>query len=471
MSSTEIGSISLDDFLNQYLYYLRDRVNSLEAQKSELELKSAVFNDLSSKLEDLEDIAERLAQTGASSVFRSKTVTSSDETILTATASGSAAVGSHTIFVTQLARAHSVVSNRYNQDDTTISDANSGTKTFSITVNGETYNISVTINAGDSNETVLSRIATEINDATDGEVVASCVLDTPTTCKLSITSGSTGTAGKMTFTDTDGLLATLGVTNSSQATDTVGGYVYADLGNNELDAKLTVDGINVISSSNVVENVIQGVTLTLLAEQEDGDSAVTITTSIDVEGIRSEIEDFLEAYNDAFEYLVSKTSVDGTTYERGILSGDYPYITLRTSLRQTMNTFISSSSTYSALSQIGISSSRSGTFSISDSDALEEAITEHPEALEELFAGTDGIATTLVSLLDGYTSPGGTISSSKKAVNSKIDLIEDSIDRQEEYIRVRENALREQFSALQEALYALQMSQAIANSYSSLLGI
>ena len=60
------------------------------------------------------------------------------------------------------------------------------------------------------------------------------------------------------------------MTNSSQATDTVGGYVYADLGNNELDAKLTVDGINVISSSNVVENVIQGVTLTLLAEQEDG---------------------------------------------------------------------------------------------------------------------------------------------------------------------------------------------------------
>ncbi len=470
MSSTEIGSISLDDFLNQYLYYLRDRVTSLEAEKSSLELKNAVFSDLSSKLEALEDAAERLAETGTSSIFRSKTATSSNETVLTAIASGSAAEGSHTIFVSQLARAHSVVSNRYDQDETTLSSGNSGTKTFSITVDDETYNISVTISADDTNETVLRNIATEINDATDGAVTASCVVDTPTTCKLSITSGSTGTTGKMTFTDTDGLLATLGVTNDSQATDTVGGYIYADLGNNELDAKLTVDGINVISSSNTVENVIEGITLTLLAEQEDGDSSVSLTVSIDVDSIKSEIEDFLSAYNDAFEYLLSKTSVDSTTYERGILSGDYPYITLRTSLRQSMNAFISSS-TYSALSQIGITSNRSGTFSVSDSDTLEEVITEHPEALEELFSGTDGIATTLVSVLDGYTSPGGTIASSRKAVNSKIDLVEDSIERQEEYIRVRENTLREQFSALQEALYALQMSQAIANSYSSLLGI
>ncbi len=470
MSSNEIGSISLDDFLNQYLYYLRDRVTSLEAEKSTLEVKSAVFADLDSKLEALQDAAERLSQTGTSSIFRSKTVSSSDETILTAIASGSATEGSHTVFVTQLARAHSVVSNRYDQDATTLSSSNSGTKTFSITVGDDTYDVSVTISSGDTNETVLTKIATAINDATDGAVVASCVLDTPTTCKLSITSGSTGTAGKMTFTDTDGLLGILGVTNASQATDTVGGYIYADLGNNELDAKLTVDGINVVSSSNVVENVIEGMTLTLLAEQETGDSPITLTTSIDVEGIKSEIEDFLSAYNDAFNYLVAKTSVDGTTYERGILSGDYPYITLRTNMRQVMNAFVSSSS-YSALSQIGISSTRSGSFSVSDSDTLEEAISQDPEALEELFAGTDGIATSLVSLLDGYTSPGGTISSSRNAVSSKIDLLEDSIDREQEYIRVREKTLRDQFAALQEALYALQMSQAVANSYSSLLGM
>ena len=145
--------------------------------------------------------------------------------------------------MTQLAKAHAVVSGRYDQAATTLSQAHSGTRSFSISVGGETYDISVNISAGESNATVLANIASAINEAADGEVAASYVMDTPSTGKISIRSGSTGTAGSMTFTDTDGLLSALGVTNQTEATDTVGGYIYADLGGNELDAKLTVDGI------------------------------------------------------------------------------------------------------------------------------------------------------------------------------------------------------------------------------------
>ena len=472
MSSLETYSISLNDYLNQYLAYARQPITRLESQKSNLEVKSAVFTDLTSKLNSLDDILDRLSGAAASTVFRSKIVTTSNETVAIASATSDAVAGSHTVFVTQLAKAHTVVSNRYDQEGTSLSQTHSGTKAFSITVDGETYDISVTISAGETDQTVLANVAAAINDAADGRVGASVVADTPSTAKLSIRSGSSGTAGAMTFTDTDGLLGSLGATNASQATDTVGGYVYADLGGNELDALLVVDGINVVSSSNVLENAVGGLTITLLAEQEIGDGAATLTVSIDVETIKSELEDFLTAYNEVFSYLVGKTRIDGITYERGILSTDFPYISLRMNMRQAMNTILGGSDyDYGALSQIGITSNRSGSFSVSDESLLEEVLSANPQPLEDLFGSEGGIATTLASLISTYTAPSGTIATSQEGIRSRIDMIDDRIERQEAYLRLREEDLRKQYAALQDALYTLQMTQSITSSFSSLVGL
>jgi len=471
VSGLSISPISLNDYLNQSLAYLRLPITNLESQRSELEVKNAVFTDLGEKLSALEDALDRMSASGMSSLFRSKSVMSSAESLLTATATGAAQAGSHTVFVTQLARAHAVVSSRYDQDGTALSQSQSGTKAFSITVDGEAYDISVNISAGETDAAVLANIASAINDATDGKIAASYVMDTPSTGKISIRSGSTGTTGSMTFTDTDGLLSVLGVTNGTEATDTVGGYIYADLGGTELDAKLTVDGINVISSDNVVENVVGGLTFTLLAEQEAGDAPVTLSVAVDTESIKADVEEFLEAYNEVFTYLREKTRVDGVTYERGTLAGQFPYVSLRISMRGSMSAYVSGGSTsYNALSQIGITSDRSGSFSVTDSSLLEEAIGSDPEALESLFAGEGGVAASLADLISGYTAAGGTISSSEDGVGARIDLIDKSIERQERRLEIKEQDLRDRYGALQEALYILQQTSSLTAMFSSLLG-
>lgn len=471
MMSSSISSINLNDYLNQGLYYLQSRLNILKTQQSDLRTKYGIFNDLRSKLQTLSEAAEPFLASGSSSVFRLMKVDSSDASVVTAIATGSAVEGAHSIHVSQMARAHTVVSNRYDRDTTTLSTSYQGVKTFSITIGAETYDISVTITSGESNQTVLRNIATAINSATGGKAMGSSLSDTPTTCRLSIASGGTGTENKMVFTDTDGLLAALGVTNPSQATDTVGGYIYADLGGNELDAKLTVDGISVIATSNVVDDVIEGVTIRLLAEQDESASPVLLSVSTDVEGIKTKIMDFLNAYNDAYSYLISKTSVDASTYERGALAGDYAYTSLRTSMRQAMNVVVSGASSYTALSQIGIGSDRSGQFSITNSSLLDQALTEALDDVELLFSGENGIAAQIESILETYEGAGGTISSSQNALNSRIEALGRSISRQEKEIMLREASLRKQFSALQEMLYALQESQAVADMYSQLLGL
>jgi flagellar hook-associated protein 2 len=472
VSSLNVSAINLNDYLSQSLAYLRRPITNLEFQISRLEVKKAVFTDLSQKLSALEDALDRVSEDGASSVFRRKAVTSSAESVITAVASGDALAGSHTVFVTQLAKSHTLVSNRYDRSGTALSQAYAGTRTFSITVDGETYDVSVEITGGESDATVLANVATAINETADGAVQGSYVMDTPSTGRLSVRSGSTGTAGSMTFTDTDGLLAGLGLTNGTEATDTTGGYVYADLGGNELDAKLTVDGINVVSSDNVVESVIEGLTLTLLGEQDVGDTPAALTVAVDTETIKAEVQSFLEVYNEAFTYLGAKTKVDGLTYERGVLAGDFPYVSLRINMRGIMATYVgAASSSYNSLSQIGITSDRSGNFSITDAGLLEEAIVSNPNALESLFAGEEGVASLLSDLLSGYTEPGGSIASGDDAVDDRIDMINKSIERQERRLELKEQDLRDQYAALQEALYSLQQTMSMTSMFSNLVGV
>jgi flagellar hook-associated protein 2 len=465
-------SANLTTFLNTYLASLRTPITTLKTKKSNLQLKYGIFTDLKTKLQSLDTAVDSLGQSGTLSAFRTKGVSSSNSAVVTATATASAARGSHTVAVSQLATAHTVVSDRYDSAGTTLATSLSGTKTFSIGVDGETYDVSVTITSGMTNREVLSAIATAINSASDGEVTASAVGDTPSTSKLSIRSGTTGTAGKMTFTDTSGALGTLGATNGSAATSTVGGYIYADLGSNELDAKATIDGIEIISSDNEVSDAITGVTLNLLAAQAEDARPVTVTVTMDLKAIKTDIEDFITKYNDAFSYLVTKTNVDSDTYERAALAGDFPYVSLRVGMRQAMvSPVVTGSPSYQALSQLGITCDRSGTFSISDSDLLETALAKNLDAVESIFASDGGIATTLQSLLNSYCGSGGNISASQDAVNTRIDYIDDAIARQEAYVSRREKSLRQQYAALQEALYTQENTESMISKFSSIWGL
>jgi flagellar hook-associated protein 2 len=474
MSPINISTVStqLTTYLNQSIAQLQTPITTLKNDKTALQTKTAVFTDLKTKLEALKTAAAALSGTGSLSAFGLKSTVSSNTGVVTCEATSAAVSCAHTVFVTQLAKAHAVVSDRYDQDATSLSAANAGTKSFSISVGENTYQVSVTIAAGDSNETVLSKIAAAINDATDGKVAASMVVDTPTTAKLSVRSVSSGTVGKMTFVDTGGLLGAMGVTNQSQATNTAGGYVYADLGNNELDAMATVDGVQIISSDNTLDQVVEGLTINLLSAQKDGDSPVGLTVSIDLEAIKAKVKSFLTAYNEAFSYLVTKTKVDATTYTRAVLSGEYSYVSLRLNMRAIMSSNVGTASeAYRALSQIGITSDRAGSFSVSDEALLSDAISSGLDSMQSLFASGGGVASGLSALLDGYVEPTGTITTSKEGISTRMEFINRSIEREQKFATLRERQLREEFGRLQEALYSLQASQQLADSFSAIVGV
>ena len=462
------GATSVNALISQLLALQRRPITDLETRRGQLDLKNAIFNDVKTKLTTLKLKANTLAWTGSLSAFANKTATSSDTGVLTTTAGSSATNGSHTLFVSQLAKAHSAASNRYTKIGTDISTATTGLKSFDIDVNGSIHTVTVTINAGETDETVLGNVAQAINDIAGADVTAAVVHPTSTTTRLSLSSDRTGTSNQMIFTDTDGLLGLLGLTNPGAATDTVGGYINADLGGNELDAKFTLDGLNLVRESNSVSDALTGMTFTLLKAQTAGDPNVTLTVSQDLASIKSKVEEFITAYNDAYGYVTEKLKIDPTTRTRGELVGDWGYHDLRLNLRGIVTGIVDSvqAGNPRLLSEIGITvDGATGTLSLSDSAKFDAAANSGISRIEDLFNSASGVAVRIQSLAEGYVGTGGVISGSKTGVTDKIASINRRIEILDQQLARKEVALRKQFASLQQALNAIVQQQTFLNRF------
>ena len=126
----------------------------------------------------------------------------------------------------------------------------------------------------------LSGLAGAINTASIG-VTASVVTNSDGSSNLSLVSKTAGTAGTLAVTSN-----ILDTTNSLAYTSPVTGA----------DARMTVDGINLTSSSNTVANLIPGVTFQLLAPSANGEQ-IQVVIGNDNTDVESTVNQMVSDYN------------------------------------------------------------------------------------------------------------------------------------------------------------------------------
>ena len=453
------GNNSIEMLLQSYRVLEERPIRALESKRSTINNRISLLSQLKTKLLTLQHLARDLGYSGTTSIWASKAATSSDESIVTVTATSSAAITTHTIFVSQMAKADQVVSNQYTASGSEIYNAlGAGTYTFNVTVNGNTTQVSVDISSGDDNETILNNIVSAVNNASNIGIRASIVHDTNNTVRLVFTSEQTGADYEMSLADVSGsLLNTIGMNDSVAMSGTSGGYVYNTA---QLNAIVVIDGITIQSNSNTIDNAVEGVTFTLHKEQSNGDTPVSVNVGVDVAAIRSKIEDFISAYNDVLDFIGNNTSVNTETYERSAFSEDYSILQLRIQLRENMANPVTGlqNGWPTILSEIGIEPDQSGKLSITDSNTLEEMIQNHLDQVQALFNSSDGYSTRLQNLLDDMTNGNGIIEGRKDALNSQIRYINLRIESLQQQVDRKMEYYREQFSRLRAA-YALFSSQ------------
>jgi flagellar hook-associated protein 2 len=412
MADVSVNSLSsqISTLVAQYQSSLRStKVTPLENRKTTLNARLSALGNVKTRLQALFDTADGLTNTGTSSKFLSFSIASSLPSVATAAASTAASVGTHTLLVTQLAKADTALSNQLNSASTSIVTAEgAGVKTIQV----GNKSVNVTLTGGDSNSTVISNIASAIN-AAGGNVTASVVSDTSSTSRLVLISTQTGSTNALTLSDTTGtLLANVGlnstiISSRTTSSSTTAGFVYT--ASSSLNSIFKLDGIDIVRQTNTVSDVLSGVTFDLKAVQNIADTPATLIVGVNKDQVKSNVQTFVNDYNYALTYLKSATSVDPTNQVRQILAGDSAFVTLRINLQALAAQQVSSvqSGNPDVLYKIGITAGKDGTLSISDSAKFDAAIATDTVKLSDLFGSSSGIAVQMKTLLDGFVSSGG----------------------------------------------------------------
>ena len=467
------------------LYLQRDRAprNAKASERSSIQEKKTKLSQLQSKLSSLVTKSDVLADT-VFDAFSAKKASSSDSEKLSASAGSTSLAGNHSFTVSRLATSHTIVSKQYNSAGTTLSSTISSDQSFSIGVGHPTnddsanrVNISVTVSASNfdntSDETALTAIANAINTAMTSAVVndtiesdeivnASVVSEQNGKSRLVLTSAKTGYTYRQNFTDTSGLLSSLGVSTSTQSSGVNGGYITSE---DNLNSLFTMDGLSFSRDSNKVSDALTGVTFNLL---QTFSSAETLTVVKDVESVKSSVNEFISKYNDTIKFLRENGRLDPDTKVRGVLANDSLYSGLASRMQQitTKNLTGTTSSVYKSLSSIGITADSSGMLSISDATKFESALNSSTTNVSDVFNNsTDGVAAQLETLLESFTSASGSISASQQRLDDNILQINDQINRYDERLERRRIQLTNEFAKMQELMASLARQQSFMGQF------
>jgi len=381
------------------------------------------------------------------SLFKSHQATSTNETILKVTAGAGSVAGAHILQVTQLAKAQNSISNTEFTGSTEV--VGSGTLTFSV---GTKTPFSLTIDA--SNNT-LAGIRDAINGSSGNNGVTASIINvnnstnTGTISKLVLTAKETGVANAFSVAVTgDAGLSRLDTSTPANFT----GVAAAD-------AKILIDGQAATRSSNVMSDVLQGITLNLQSAVPGTD--VNVDIKLDNAAIKQTISDFVTAYN-ALNSTTDKLGkfAGSTGGSNGALVGDSTLRSIRNDLRQqTSSPVTSASDSFNSLKTIGIDIDKTGVMTL-DSAKLDKALAANLSSVSDVFSSTDGVATRLNAKINQYLQTGGPLDTRQKSLNKQLKKLSDRSDTIQLHLDNVQKTLLKQFIAMDVAVGKFQSTGA-----------
>lgn len=433
--------------------------NQLDSLESKTTTKLTALGSLKSAVSDFQTA---MALLNSPSSFLSRSVVSSNTAALNATATASAVAGTYSINVTQLAQGSKIASAAFADGATTT--FNSGT--LDIKIGGEdALNISV-----DSTNNTLTGIRDAINKQGAAKGLSATIVTDSQGSRLVLSSSKmgdgkditiTGTSTSGSATDLSKLTFPGTALNASDfATPADYNAAVAAAGktlNTAQSAKLTVDGLNVVSDSNSVSTAIDGLTLNLTAATETG-KPLTLTVSQNTSAVKTNVQNFVTAYNkmvSTINSLTKVTAVEGSNPVVAALAGDSTARGLLANMRTELVTQSSDGGTVKALATLGIATKTDGTLEL-DNTKLDKAIAKDVQGISDFFTGDNGLANRLTNRAKPFTASGGVIEQRSTVLRDTIK----SVDKQQAALDARMTVLQtrlyKQFTTLDSLLSQMQ---------------
>ncbi|GAB3537637.1 hypothetical protein GCM10027343_01320 [Noviherbaspirillum agri] len=416
MATSAVGSaLDVNSIVSQLMQIEQQPLTSLSKKESSIKAKLSAIGNLKSALSTFQTAVRGLSDI---SKFQAVKATVADSAIASVSGSGSAVPGTYSLEVSKLAQAQKLASAGQASASTAIG---TGTITFDFgTIKTGTLDPATGKYSGgsfesngtgvktvkiDSANNSLSGIRDAINSAGIG-VTASIVNDGGTSpYRLVLTQQSTGKTQSMKISvseDGDAALKSL-LNHDPAGTQGLSETMTAQ------NAEFKVDGLSISKTTNTVNDVIPGVTLTL--NKTNAGSTTNISVARDTAAVTASINQFVTAYNQINKTLTGLSSYNAETKQASVLTGDATVRTIQTQIRGLLSAPVAGGGAFSVLSQVGVSIQKDGTLAV-DNSKLEKAINSNFGDIASLFAAAGKATDSLVSY----------VSATDKTVPGKYDV-------------------------------------------------
>src|SRR3954454_21827069 len=448
------SGLDTDSVIQQLMAIEQNKVTAVQKHQVSVTQHKTDLTNIKTKLDAIKTAAADLSS--AALWKPAQTTTSSDTTKLDVSVTGGAGIGGHSLQINRLA---SSAQHGFSYDKTTLTSDGVLKLAYS---NDASSAVNIPVKAG----ATATDIATAVN-ANDKAPVYAAVVKENGVERLVFSSRKTGDNSDFTV-DTSGMAdpAAMGELATYKRTT-------------NLNADVVVDGqaLNPPAESNIIENAVPGVRLSLKGITTSPVTVATTQPALDTDAVTKKVQALVDAYNNVVtatrsELAEKRVPTANTTadLQKGQLFGDSGMNSMLSQLKTTMTKTLNGLG-LKGLGDIGITVPKAGA-SLEDAkagklvdaaDKLQAALSFDYTKVKELFTGSGaikGMSPVISDYVNGQTGPQGTLTSRIAGDDSTLKDFTTQITKLNDRMTTEQDRLKKQFAAMETALSNSQTQQA-----------
>lgn len=393
-----ISGTNTEEMIRKIMSVERDRLTTKQVQQNQLATKQKAWGDVRSALSSLQSKLDSLRQPF---IYRSRQVTMTNESVATMTADAGASLTTHTLSIAALAQSH-VLSHSDAKAQASANDQLGVAGKFKIGTGTDLKEIEL------KEDDTLNSLADKINDAKVGlsAAVVKVQINGEDKYRLVLSAAKSGLVNSVVMEEVD-----------------AEGTVLQDLGFKDengwlkqlsaaKDAKFTLDGIEYTRATNMVDDAVPGLTITL--KKQGNDATTQAAVSLNSGKVLESVKGWLDAVNSAQALLKKLGEYNAETKQAGVLNGDSLVRSLQGAIRKSISNVVAGlPADMNQMYHVGITTGAFGTSDygkvIIDEAKFKKALEKDSDAVARLFgAQRNNVALASnqagITLLDGVPS-------------------------------------------------------------------
>ena len=232
------------------------------------------------------------------------------------------------------------------------------------------------------------------------------------------------------------------------------------IGSQASDAEIRIDGILIRRDTNEIDNLVEGVNITLT---KTGESRISITQ--DTDKITEKMQEFVTKYNELLDSVKSLTKYDEDTKVAGVFQSSSEIRNMLAPLKDIFATTISGAGKMSE--DFGLKVERGGKITF-DENKFKEALSDDTTAVQNFFIGegeTEGIFRNMnTELFQIGTSSDGILKTLKVNYDAKSKALIESLEKAQERLDAKYEIMQQKFAAYDAVIGRLSQASSTLTS-------